>query len=203
AAQGGIVAVPEILPLGAWLAQASDQLCFSPQWQPAAHHMDRFAALQRWEHSIEQCEPEGYFLDMAQAARFACEADSLLDDWEIRIDPSEASMDYERFLLWRAHYRAGLEQGDLDDANRAAGRVVAAVEAGALHLRHTHLVLHGFHEFSPRLQRLLAGLQAMGLRILRLDQPEPQASQVWRVQAQDADTEWRLAVRWARRKLDE
>ncbi|MGE8547303.1 MAG: PD-(D/E)XK nuclease family protein [Alcaligenes sp.] len=203
AAQGGTVAVPEILPLGAWLAQASDQLCFSSQWQPAAHHMDRFAALQRWEHSIEQCEPEGYFLDMAQAARFACEADSLLDDWEIRIDPSEASMDYERFLLWRAHYRAGLEQGDLDDANRAAGRVVAAVEAGALHLRHTHLVLHGFHEFSPRLQRLLAGLRAMGLRIVRLDQPEPQASQVWRVQAQDADTEWRLAVRWARRQLDE
>src|SRR5690606_22859275 len=90
AGAGGTVAVPEIVPLGAWLAQASDQLCFSEQWQPAAHQMDRFAALQRWEHSIEQCEAEGYILDMAQAARFACEADSLLDDWEIRIDPSEA-----------------------------------------------------------------------------------------------------------------
>ena len=53
---GGTVAVPEIVPLGAWLAQASDQLCFSDQWQPAAHQMDRFAALQRWEHSIEQCD---------------------------------------------------------------------------------------------------------------------------------------------------
>ena len=78
AGAGGTVAVPEIVPLGAWLAQASDQLCFSEQWQPAAHQMDRFAALQRWEHSIEQCEEEGYFLDVGQAARLAWEADTLL-----------------------------------------------------------------------------------------------------------------------------
>ncbi|HRL22646.1 MAG TPA: PD-(D/E)XK nuclease family protein [Alcaligenes sp.] len=203
AQQGGTVAVPEILPLGAWLAQASDQLCFSEQWQPAAHHMDKFASLQRWEHSIEQCEPDGYFLDMAQAARFACEADSLLDEWDIQLDPSETSADYERFLQWRSHYQSGLQQGDLDDANRAAGRVVAAVQAGVLHLRHTHLILHGFHELSPRLQRLLDGLRAMGLSIQRLDQADPQATQVQRVQAQNADTEWRLAIQWARRQLDQ
>lgn len=202
AQQGGTVAVPEIVPLGAWLAQASDQLCFSEQWQPAAHHMDRFASLQRWERSIEQCEPEGYFLDMAQAARFACEADTLLDEWEIEVDPSEASADYERFLQWRAHYQGSLDQEDLDDANRAWGRVVAAVQAGALHMRHADVVLHGFHEFSPRLQRLLTGLGALGVRVLRLNQAEPDATRVQRVQAQDADTEWRLAVRWARGQLD-
>ena len=203
AGAGGTVAVPEIVPLGAWLAQASDQLCFSEQWQPAAHQMDRFAALQRWEHSIEQCEEEGYFLDVGQAARLACEADTLLDEWHIELKPGEASVDFERFMQWRAHYRQSLAQADLDDANLAAGRVLAAVRQGALHMRHRHMVLHGFHEYSPRLQALLSGLQEAGVEILRLEHEEAAATQVHRVQAQDADTEWRLAVQWARRQLDE
>lgn len=203
AGAGGTVAVPEIVPLGAWLAQASDQLCFSEQWQPAAHQMDRFAALQRWEHSIEQCEEEGYFLDVGQAARLACEADTLLDEWSIELKPGEASVDFERFMQWRAHYRQSLEQADLDDANLAAERVLKAVQAGALHMRHRHMVLHGFHEYSPRLQSLLSGLQDMGVEILQLQHEEAPATEVHRVQAQDADTEWRLAVQWARRQLDE
>jgi len=186
--------------LGAWLAQASDQLCFSEQWQPAAHQMDRFAALQRWEHSIEQCEEEGYFLDVGQAARLACEADTLLDEWSIELKAGEASVDFERFMQWRAHYRQSLEQADLDDANLAAERVLKAVQAGALHMRHRHMVLHGFHEYSPRLQSLLSGLQDMGVEILQLQHEEAPATEVHRVQAQDADTEWRLAVQWARRQ---
>lgn len=196
------VAIPEILPLSAWLRQMSDSLCFSPEHAPASHEVDKFTAQLLWQQAISKCEDQGYLLDVSQAARSACDADRLLDEWHIQVQPAEYTPDYQHFLLWRAAYRELLQRLDIDDSNTSVARVVSAIEQGALVPQCRHLSMLGFHEASPRLTRLLAALQAHGVVVSQLHMPEKRARHVHRFTALDADDEWRCAAAWARQHLD-
>ncbi|HJD43442.1 MAG TPA: hypothetical protein H9906_00225, partial [Candidatus Paenalcaligenes intestinipullorum] len=129
------LAIPDIMPLGAWLAQLSDELCFVPAFEPAAHVLDRFAVDYLWEQTIRDCEKEATpLLDMRQAARLAADADQLMDEWEVTVVPGEETTDYTHFLNWRAHYQQRIRALDYDDANRATGRVQEALTEQALTL---------------------------------------------------------------------
>ena len=197
--------VPEIMPVGAWLRQLADELCFSDEFRPAAHVLDSFGCHYAWEEAIRDVEAaaegEG-LLDMRQAAALASEADGLLDDWHIEVLEAEQSPDYERFLRWRERYHHHLEEFDLDDANRSANRVLHAVQAGALRPPFSTLVLAGFHELSPRFGKLLHALQEQGVTCFQLATPElEELSSPVQVAAHDSDQEWRLAVQWAVEQL--
>lgn len=195
--------VPEIMPVGAWLRQLADELCFSDEFAPAAHVLDSFGCHYAWEEAIreeEATEGEG-LLDMRQAAKLASEADSLLDDWQIGVMDAEQSPDYERFLRWRERYKNRLHESDLDDANRSANRVLQALQASALQPPFTTLVLAGFHELSPRFTLLLHALSAQGVRCYQLATPEVDKTDPLQIAAHDSDHEWRLAVQWAVEQL--
>lgn len=197
------MAVPEIMPVGAWLRQLADELCFSESFAPAAHVLDSFGCHYAWEESIreeEATEGEG-LLDMRQAAKLASEADTLLDDWQIDVIEAEQSPDYERFLRWRERYKNRLQESDLDDANRSANRVLQALQASALQPPFSTLVLAGFHELSPRFTLLLQALSAQGVTCYQLATPEVEVSDPLQIAAHDSDQEWRLAVQWAVEQL--
>ncbi|MCQ9615823.1 PD-(D/E)XK nuclease family protein [Paenalcaligenes niemegkensis] len=192
------VAVPDIIPMGAWLRGIADELCFSEEFQPASHLLDSFGTIQLWEQAIHEVESEErVLLDVRQAAMLACEADNLLDEWEIQVVAGEESPDYLQFLHWRENYHEKLIHFDLDDANRSNQRVRLACEAGVYKPQFTTLVLAGFHETSPRFTAILHALQSVGVDVLRLSPMLSVPRKMDVMAADDADHEWRLAARWA------
>jgi probable DNA repair protein len=196
-----VMEVPDIIPLSAWLRQAADQLSFLPASGLASRTVDGFGGRLLWQRVIAEVEAEHALLDVSQAARLAAEADRLMDDWRIDVPPGHETVDYQRFKLWREHYKARLAELDMDDANQAYERVHDALSSGMLHLPFTTLVLAGFNEVSPRLASVLESMARQGVQLLRLDQPFPVASAIHRLAAADPDSEWRRAAGWAATQL--
>ncbi|NYT86332.1 PD-(D/E)XK nuclease family protein [Pollutimonas harenae] len=196
-----VMAVPDIIPLSAWLRQAADQLSFSPESGLAAHTLDAFGAQWLWQKVVGEAESDRALLDVAQAARLAAEADRLIDDWHIHIPPELETIDYQHFREWRRSYRALLARLDMEDSNLAYGRIVQAVVSGLLKKPAGTLVLAGFNELSPRLSGMLLAMQEQGTRLVVLERPAQEAETVRRVVASDPDGEWRLAVQWAAGQL--
>lgn len=192
-----VMAVPDIMPLGAWLMQAADHLSFHAEHDMPSYTADSFGAQYLWRRVIEEAEADQALLDVAQAARLATEADRLLDDWRIVVKLEEETADYQRFMSWRERYRSRLDELDLEDGNRAYERVCKAVADGSLRLPLQHIVLAGFNEVSPRLRQLLGALAGQGASMLMLDQTSEPALAVERIRASDSHAEWLLAAQWA------
>lgn len=196
-----VIAVPDIVPLSAWLRQLSDQLSFLPDSGMASHPIDAFGARLLWQRVIERAESDRVLLDVAQAATLAMEADRLMDDWRIEVGSGQETGDYLRFREWRAGYRQALAELDLEDANQAYETVHAAMRDGRLRSSARQVVLGGFTELSPRLATMLAALQQQGCTLWVLRPSSAALHATHRVVAQDPDTEWRLAAHWAAEQL--
>jgi probable DNA repair protein len=196
-----VMAVPDIMPLSAWLRQAGDQLSFLSQAPMASRTIDAFGAQYLWQRVISDLESDHVLLDVAQAARLAADADRLLDDWRVNVPPDYHTADYERFRNWRRAYRDLLSEMDMEDANLAYERVLHAFEAGMLVVPFRTLALAGFNELSPRFSALVEALRAQGVRVLNLVSEHTQATQRRRIMASDPDDEWRQAAQWAARQL--
>ncbi|AEC18628.1 hypothetical protein PT7_0088 [Pusillimonas sp. T7-7] len=196
-----VMAVPDIIPLSAWLRQAADQLSFSPESGLAAHTLDAFGAQWLWQKVVGEAESDRALLDVAQAARLAAEADRLIDDWHIHVAPELETIDYQHFREWRQRYRTLLAQLDMEDGNLAYERITQAVCSGLLKIPVGALVLAGFNELSPRLSGMLLAMQEQGASLAVLARPAQEAEAVQRVVARDPDGEWRLAVQWAAERL--
>lgn len=192
-----VMAVPDIMPLGAWLMRAADHLSFHVDHDMPFHTADGFGAQYLWRQVIDDAQADQALLDVAQAARLAVEADRLLDDWCIDVRPDEETADYQRFLSWRERYRDNLEKRDLEDGNLAYQRVCRALSDGSLRLPLQHVILAGFNDVSPRLQHALRVMQEQGTTVLMLEHAAQPAHEVQRIKARDSHVEWQLAAQWA------
>ncbi len=196
------IAVPDIMPLSAWLRQANDELSFYDAYGPASYLLDGFSSLHVWEQIIYAHEQEdAWLIDVPQAAKLAADADQLIDEWSLPIEQAEHTTDLTHFLAWRAAYKDYLLRYDLDDSNRAAERVVQALEQKGYEPRWQQVVLVGFHELSVRLQRLVRALQQQGKAIYVYEDQLQAEADCERVLAPTPEAEWRLAAQWAAQQL--
>ena len=193
-----VMPLPAIVPLAAWYRQAADQLSFLPQVCTPSQALDAFAAQGLWRQVIQAIEGDASLLDTTTAARLAFEADTLMDEWRLTVDPAAETPDYQRFQVWREGYRARLAELDAEDVNASIGRVCAAAAEGVLPLDVDTLVLAGFNELSPRLSALLAALGAGGVETCVLSSVRQTPGTLQRVAVADTDPEWWAAARWAR-----
>ena len=200
--QKNAIAVPDIMPLNAWLRQANDDLSFASDYAPAAYLLDAFSSLYVWEQTIYAQEPEdAWLIDVPQAAKMAAEADALMDEWALDVNEEQHTGDSLRFEQWRQAYKVYLEQHDLDDQNRSTQRVVSALEQGVYQPHWRHVVLVGFNEISARMQRLLAALQGQRIQLYQYQDPLMAEAHAEIIQAPTPDAEWRLAAQWAAQQL--
>jgi len=208
-----VAELPHIVPLANWFGQAADSLAFvvdtvqpdttQPDVALPSHRLDAFAAQQLWLDVIAACEAGRPLLDVSLAAHLASDADHQMDEWALSVPAQHATPEYQRFAVWRAAYRQRLRELDASDANVEIETVLAALAAGHIHTPQ-HVVLAGFGNVSPRLQRLVRGLQQHGAQcqVLAETEAEPAAStQILRWQAHDHDTEWQAAADWAMQQL--
>ncbi|HWK69633.1 MAG TPA: PD-(D/E)XK nuclease family protein [Burkholderiaceae bacterium] len=196
-----VMAVPDILPLSAWLRRAADRLSFVPESRQPMHVLDAFGSQLLWQRVIAEAEADHVLLDVPQAARLAAEADRLVDDWRIQVPPEYETSDYQRFRVWRRSYRAALERMDMEDGNTAYERISGALADDVLRMDVDTLVMAGFNELSPRLSAMLSAMRDRGLRVCVLARPAQAPGSLQRAQAPDPDGEWRLAANWAAQQL--
>lgn len=192
--------LPRILPLSAWLAESADELAFEPGHAVPAYRLSTFGAQLVWSDAIRQEELDRVLLDTAQAASLAMDADTLMDEWNISVPEGFETDEYRGFSRWRAHYGQALKRLDAEDFGHAYARVLNALEAGKLQCP-KHLVLLGFSEYSPRLQRLLSAFSRHGTRICVLHEEQGEKAEAQRYQASDHGEEWRCAAAWAAERL--
>lgn len=196
------IAVPDILPLSAWLSQANDDLSFNAEIAPASYLLDSFSSLYVWEQTIyNQTTTDSSLIDVPQAAKLAAEADLLMDEWALQVSTTQQTNDSVQFMQWRSAYRAHLAANDLDDQNQATQRVVKALEQEQYQPHWRHVVLVGLHDVSTRQQQLLTALEAQGVSLYRYHDDTQGSDQCLRVEVRTPDAEWRVAARWAAQQL--
>ncbi|HLR82275.1 MAG TPA: PD-(D/E)XK nuclease family protein [Paenalcaligenes sp.] len=194
--------IAEVLPINAWLRRCEEDLIVTSAHMPAAYVLDAFSAVQVWEEVIRQSDAdESPLIDIVQAAKLAYEADRLLDEWSIQVDELEQNLDHERFLVWRAAYEEYLQAHELDDENRSVNRIIDAFEQAQMPFDAQQVVWVGFHEFSPRIERLQNALQQQAVQQYVLQWPSTQAQSIWQVRAESTEQEWQLAAQWAQEQL--
>ncbi|WP_254046983.1 PD-(D/E)XK nuclease family protein [Pusillimonas sp. T2] len=198
-----VMPLPAIVPLAAWFRQAADQLSFLAQAGTPAHYLDVFAARGLWQQVIESVEGDDTLLDTSMAARLAAEADTLMSEWQLHVDPAAETHDFQRFALWQSRYAECLAERDAEDVNASIGRVCDAAATGELPLDFTTLVLAGFNELSPRMTTLLSALAHRGVHCLVLQGRRSSAGARMRYVLPDTDQEWWAAARWAKHRLQE
>lgn len=200
-ARGQLVAeIPEIMPWSGWVTHQLDRAGFEELLRPHARQLDGFEAQLVWAQVIERCEGDDALLDVYQAAAIALGADQLIEEWQIKVFEHEHTEEYDQFRQWRDAYRERLHALDALDASTALTRLIHHVEGG-LPLP-AKILLAGFTEISPRMGVLLDALVARGVEVSTLVEDFSQTSQIVRVEAATAQSEWEAAVAWARAQLD-
>lgn len=206
-AERQVMAVPDIVPLGAWLGRQANNRAYCAGLPFPSHTIDAFGAQLLWQEVItrhmNENDPGSYLLDTLQAARLAADADQLIDEWHVAVADVLVTPDYQQFAIWRRAYHRELHRRDSEDRNQMYNQVCLAFEQRSLKPDFTRLVLAGFNELSPRFARILTALQEQGVTLLRLAQTSRPASEPQHIAAADPDTEWRLAVQWASQNLKE
>lgn len=201
---GQAMALAEIMPLSAWYQRCEQDLSMVANLVPAAYVLDAFSARQVWEEIIKKNNPlDMPIIDLTQVGLLAYEADWLLDEWQIKVDALEQNDDHQQFLLWRHAYDHYLKENELDDENRSVNRMVRLLEQGKIQNFKKHFVWVGFHEFSPRIQRLQKALQAQGVQQYTLQWPAVLAQDLAVVYASSAEQEWLTAVQWVEEQLEQ
>jgi len=192
--------LPRVLPLGAWLAEAAGELAFAPGADLPAHRLDAFATQMVWADAIGEEEAGRVLLDTAQAAALAMDADSLMDEWRLRVPAGADTDEYRGFARWRRRYRERLDAIDAEDANQGYARVLQALQQGDV-AAPGHLVLAGFTDISPRFAALLDAFQDGGAQLAWLSDTLADAAEPVRYCAADRGAEWRAAAAWAAQRL--
>lgn len=198
------IAVPDIMPLSAWLRQANDDLSFNAGAAPASYLLDSFSSLYLWEQTIyAQGTEKTWLIDVPQAAKLAADADLLIDEWALEIPETQSVDDSSEFQQWREAYKTHLKNHDLDDQNQASQRVVEALEQNQYKPHWRQVVLVGFHDISMRFQRLLNALEQQGIDLYSYQEESQEQVECTRVEAPTPDAEWRIAAQWAAQQLQQ
>ncbi|MEI7570233.1 MAG: hypothetical protein WCJ34_12420, partial [Alcaligenaceae bacterium] len=192
--------MPLVVPWSGWLAQQLARAVFQEGLTAHTLLLDSFATQTVWAEVIERLEEKRVLIDVRQAAASAMQADQLIDEWDITVNPSSVNEEYESFLRWRDAFRSRLHAQDALDPNLAVTRLIQHIEAGLVLPR--NIVLAGFTEISPRMGRLLDALLARGVALRVLREPTAQQGIPTRLVCATAQTEWLAAAHWARAQLE-
>lgn len=199
--------LPSIYPLSAWLTQqlfnAGLHLITPGQERSALglpHLIDSFTSQMLWAQVIAEHESQNPLLDVNRAAQQASSAHGLLLTWRIKVHASEATPEYQRFMLWRQTYLDRLNTQSAIDGYQRLDAVNTYAAQGVLSLPDS-VVLSGFKDRAPSEVDLLETLAKQGVTIYELLIPQEPTQSVRTLSCLDQYEEWQQAARWARDQL--
>jgi probable DNA repair protein len=188
---------PAILSAEDWQTRSLSTLDEGWRVLPAA------AAQRLWEEVVDTDATE-YGLGLLQvsaSARRGREAHELLAEYRADCSAYPLTDDHLAFLRWRDRFRAACTAGDWLDPAENADFLTAALTTGRLKVP-AKLLLVGYDELPPSLQRMSAAAARSGCDVREVPALTAPVGQLLRVAARDAADEVRQAARWARRLIE-
>ena len=119
-----VAELPSIVPLTAWIRREFDRAGFESDTQDIQYALDPFATQLLWSEVIREQEDQVPLLDVGQAASAAIDADALMLEWDVQVNPSEATPEYDKFSSWRDLYTQKLHALQAIDGNRLFAYVI-------------------------------------------------------------------------------
>jgi ATP-dependent helicase/nuclease subunit B len=156
-------------------------------------------SLALWRRVIRDSSSGAELVGEAGAADWAADARRLLCHWQIdsaRERASDEQHDFAAFLLWSREYRSALAAHDWVDPAEIARRLPAAEWRAP-----PRVTFADPDEPTPLEQALLDRLTRSGTRI-ELELPPARDAELRSARAPDATEELRVAIAWARARLE-
>ncbi len=187
---------PRILPWSAYLRLACQQQR-SNQLQ-APRLLSEMQTLALWERIVAGSDIGRDLLNPAQAARNAHRSWQRMHQYQIPLRKVAAypGDEAQAFVIWAQHFAAELQNKHwLDSAGFAE----------YLHERNFqpdgNVVMYGFDQLTPDMQRLLSAWQTRGVRVHQ-STPVSRQAQAMVLAAKDSHAELRAAASWARQQRE-
>ena len=204
--ESGATELATIVPWRAWLTQTAFSLSFDrSQVDIPDHVLDPPVARMLWREIIARRQAQDGLrglIDVDQLASLAVQADELMLDWRVHVDPAWVTPEYGQFMQWQSAYESRLRQLGAIDRTRLVLNVRDWIEHGRIHVP-AKVVMAGFAQYSPAMHDILDAMRRQGSAVyeLTLDKPvrhhEPRA-----VQLADSKQEWQQAIAWSRASLE-
>ena len=188
----------EILSLTAWL---NGQLMRLPEGLTI---LDNTQSLRVWEMIIEDDKGGGgnQLLQVPQTARRVHQAHQLLIQHAADFSGQASAEDHRAFLRWREHWQRTASRQQWRDGAEAVWMVADAIDNHYLPVP-SHIVLAGFDQLTPDIQRLCNMLQHRNCIVEEWQAPPCQNVYRRRVASLDPADEVRQCARWTRQILSD
>ncbi len=157
-----------------------------------------------WEQLVESSSRtvELELLQVAKTAEKALQAYQLLNEYELSLEGQPLTEDQLIFQGWCRRYRSLAAEQQWLDQSDLPRLLVSALGSGRLVVPE-RILLVGFDQLSPGLERLQAQFRAMGKRCDEVSLASKPAGSMVRFAAKDSDHEIESAARWARLLLEQ
>jgi len=166
--------------------------------------LNRTQCLYVWEQIVDgdQRASGQALLQLAQTARKAHQAHQLLLRYRADFSMHEAAPDHQAFLRWRQQWQETARTHGWRDPAEAIDLAASALQDGRLNAPQA-VVLAGFDELPPDIERLRTSLQNCGCTVDRWNPPPHPGGDIRRFEdAQDPADEVRCCARWIRNILE-
>lgn len=189
---------PQIFSFDGWLNRCLEEL--GDGWRLLNLHQQQWL----WEQEIE-ASSRGSSLELLQlskTAEKAIQAHRLLTEYDLTLEGECLTEDQQVFQRWRHNYQTLCQQRGCFDLGALPRQICAALVAGKLDMPQS-LLLIGFDQLTPGLQRLMMLIRDSGGFCNEVFLQEGQPGQMTRYAACDSRHEIESAARWVRYHLDQ
>jgi len=188
---------PAIFSLDAWVMRLLNQL------RQESRLLTEAQSQRLWEEIVaaDAAAAGRDLLQVPQAARRAREAHRLLSDYLADFRVADADEDHLAFLRWRKVWQDRLRRNNWMDRADLLPAVTAAIAAEVSDVPPI-LVMAGFDDLPPAVQKLCDTLEGRGCRVVNWQSPAMPTAEVARYDAIDKADEVRSCARWARLRLE-
>ncbi len=185
---------PDILPLTTWITRLYAE---SAQTQPILSEAQEMAL---WEKIIADSPQGALLLRPVATAELAQQAWHLLSQWEIPFAAltDSHSEDVQAFYQWAEQFQRECRNKDWIDYQQCIQAIIENL--APIHLP-SHLVLAGFDQISPKIQRLLTAMKSRCQ--IHFYQPKIKAERIHRIALANEEQELYAMAHWSMQKLQE
>ncbi len=185
---------PQIMPLSSWLHQLWQEYCFVESAPP--RFIDQHQSSLLWQELIAESEQGSGLLNVASTARTVVQAWGLMQQWCLNIDelPRAYNQDVDAFRTWALAYQQRCQKDNFIDEASFYNYLTARLDQLQTVLPR-HIVLFGFDEVTPQVQRLLDAINKAG-SVVEIHERNHLKGNATRLACESVDEELRVIATW-------
>jgi len=192
---------PQLLPLTTWMHALWHEYCFVAPDAPRL--IDQHQTTLIWQQVVRSSAQGEGLLNVNATARTAAQAWGLMQQWCLTPDdlPEGFNTDVDAFRGWLAAFQTRCaDEGFIDDSALAGFLIQRLVQIRSL--LPAQIILFGFDEITPQVERLLGALNELGVSVSVQERETVSAAPV-RLSCESVEQELRTIAIWLKQLRDE